>query len=161
MSDILCIYYSRSGHTREAMAEIARALDAELVEIRDGVDRSGARGYLFSGMEAMRRSTRPLEPCPTARNLEDYRLVILGSPVWAGRCCSPVRSYLKRRGLELSRVAYVLTRQSSRRYEEVYEQMDQYTAAPHVLALSLRPGDAGYEFWLDKFVQEVRRYLEG
>ena len=35
MSDILCIYYSRTGTTKKAMEEIASALDAELVELRD------------------------------------------------------------------------------------------------------------------------------
>ena len=49
MRDILCMYYSRTGATRQAMTEIAQALDAELVELTDGVDRSGARGYLRSG----------------------------------------------------------------------------------------------------------------
>lgn len=43
MRDILCMYYSRTGATRQAMTEIAQALDAELVELTDGVDRSGAR----------------------------------------------------------------------------------------------------------------------
>ena len=73
---------------------------------------------------------------------------------------SPVRALLKRRGLELERVAYVLTRKSSRKYEEIYEQMDQYTARPHLLEVSLRPGAVGYEFWRDKLVGEVRRYLD-
>lgn len=77
-----------------------------------------------------------------------------------GRCASPVRGFLKRRGLELERVAYVLTRKSSRKYEDVYHQMDQYTARPHLLEVSLRPGSVGYEFWRDKLVGEVRRYLD-
>ena len=124
MRDILCMYYSRTGATRQAMTEIAQALDAELVELTDGVDRQGARGYLRSGMDAMRRATLPLAPYETERPLSEYRLVILGTPVWAGRCASPVRALLKRRGLELERVAYVLTRKSSRKYEEIYEQMD-------------------------------------
>ena len=161
MSDVLCLYYSRSGQTKAAMWEIAGALDGELVEINDGVDRSGFRGYVRAGMEAMRRSTRPLQPIQTARPLEEYRLVIVGTPVWAGRCSSPVRGFLKRRGLEMERVAYVLTRQSSRRYEEIYQQMDRYTAKEHLFGVSLRPDDTGYEFWRDMFVQEARRYLEG
>ena len=143
MRDILCMYYSRTGATRQAMTEIAQALDAELVELTDGVDRQGARGYLRSGMDAMRRATLPLAPYETERPLSEYRLVILGTPVWAGRCASPVRALLKRRGLELERVAYVLTRKSSRKYEEIYEQMDQYTARPHLLEVSLRPGAVG------------------
>ena len=36
MSDILCIYYSRTGNTRRAVKEIAEALDAEIVAITDG-----------------------------------------------------------------------------------------------------------------------------
>ncbi len=38
MSDILCIYYSRTGNTKKAMEEIAAALDAELAELRDNED---------------------------------------------------------------------------------------------------------------------------
>ena len=53
MSDILCIYYSRTGHTRRAVKEIAEALDAEIVAITDGRDRSGWKGYLRSGMDAL------------------------------------------------------------------------------------------------------------
>ena len=30
MSDVLCIYYSRTGHTKKAMEEVAAALGAEL-----------------------------------------------------------------------------------------------------------------------------------
>ena len=37
MSDILCIYYSRTGNTKKAMEEIAAALDAETLELTDGV----------------------------------------------------------------------------------------------------------------------------
>ncbi len=160
MSDILCLYYSRTGRTEEAMKEIAEALEAEIVEITDDVDRSGVRGFLRAGMETMRTSTHPLEHFETEKNLEDYRLVILGTPVWAGRCASPIRALLKRRGLEMERVAYVLTRASERKYEEVYEQMDRYTAKPHVLAVSLRPDAVGYAFWKDGFIQDVKRWLE-
>ena len=160
MSDVLCLYFSRTGNTKKAMEEIAQALNAELAEVTDGVDRSGWRGYLRSGMDAMRRSTRPIQPVKTEKNLEDYRLVVLGTPVWAGRCSSVMRAFLKRRGLEIKNVAYVITRGSEKRYEEIYEQMDQYTAAPHVAAHSLRVGKVGYEFWRDKFIQEAQQFLD-
>ena len=156
MSDILCIYYSRTGNTRRAVKEIAEALDAEIVAITDGRDRSGWKGYLRSGMDAMKLSTKPLNPFETARPLEEYKLVIVGSPVWAGR----IRSLLKRRGLELHRVAYVVTRSTEQRSEEVYDQMDLYTAEKRLFAVSLRPGSEGYEFWRNDFVQNVQRWLE-
>lgn len=160
MSDILCIYYSRSGNTRRAMREIAVEIGAEIVSITDGELREGAIGYLKAGMQAMRKSTRPLEPFTTEKKLTDYKLVIIGTPVWAGRCACPIRSLLKRRGLELERVGYVLTRSSSHRYETIFQQMDLYTKKPHVVGVSLLPGDVSYKFWRDKFVQDVKRYLE-
>ena len=159
MKDVLCIYYSRTGKTKQAMEEVALALDAELVEITDGQDRTGFKGFMLSGMEAMRRSTRPLQPFTTERNLEDYRLVVLGTPVWAGRCSSVIRALLKRRGLEMKRVAYLLTRDSDKRYEEIYDQMDQYVAKSRIAGVSLRVGDVGYNYWRDGFVREVQSYL--
>ena len=160
MSDILCIYYSRTGHTRRAIKEIAEALDAEVTAITDDTDRSGWRGYIRCGMGAMKTSTKPLQPFRTEKPLEEYKLVIVGSPVWAGRCASPVRALLKRRGLEMENVAYVVTRSTNRRSEEVYDQMDMYTGGSHCLAVSLRPGSEGYEFWRNDFIQNVRRWLE-
>ena len=110
-------------------------------------------------MDAMRTSTRPLKPFETERPLDRYKLIIVGSPVWGGRMAAPVRALLKRRGLEMKNVAYVVTRSTTQRSEEVYEQMDRYTAAPHVAAVSLWPGSEGYEFWRGDFVQNVRRLL--
>lgn len=159
MHDILCIYFSRSGNTRAAAEQIAAALDAELAEITDAQDRSGLKGYFRSGLDAMRRTVQPIDPLQTERPLTDYRLVILASPVWAGRCASPVRALLKKRGGELPRVGYVLTRAGSRKYEEIYGQMDRYLPAEHQLAVSLRPGSEGYDFWLGDFVQNVQRLL--
>lgn len=159
MKDVLCIYYSRTGKTKQAMEEVAQALNAELVEITDGQDRTGFKGFMLSGMEAMRKSTRPLQPFTTERPLEDYRLVVIGTPVWAGRCSSVVRALLKRRGLEMRRVAYLLTRDSDKRYEEIYDQMDQYVSRPRIAAGSVRVGDVGYTYWRDWFVREIKSYL--
>ena len=160
MSDILCIYYSRTGSTRAAMTEIANTLNAELVELKDGVNRSGFGGWLRCGMDAMRRTCPQVEEPDTKRPLADYRLVIIGSPVWAGRCASPVRALLKRRGLEMKNVAYLVTRSTSQRSEEVYDQMDMYVKDAHRMAVSLRPGSEGYEFWRNDFVQNVRRWMD-
>ena len=86
--------------------------------------------------------------------------MIVASPVWAGRMASPIRALLKRRGLEMHRVAYVLTRGSDRRSPEVYDQMDLYTAEKRLFAVSLRPGSEGYDFWRTDFIQNVQRWLE-
>lgn len=161
MSDILCIGYSRSGKTGAALKEIGEALDAEVVLITDGIQRGGWRGFLRSGLDAMKKTGAPLLPFHTKKSLSSYRLVIVGTPIWAGRCCSIVRTFLRENGKRLSDVAYVLTRGGEEKYEEVYDQMDRYLPKPHVLAVSLRSGSVGYHFWQEEFLRQIRGYLTG
>lgn len=159
MSDVLCIYYSRTGHTKQAMEEVARELDAEVVELRDGLDRSGWGGWLRCGLDAMRRDCRPVRKFETKRPLQDYRLVIVGTPVWAGRCSSVVRSFLKEHGKKLTNAAYIIMRGSGDKNEEVFDQMDLYVPCGHCAAVSLRSGSVGYAFWEEEFLRQVREVL--
>lgn len=160
MSDILCIYYSRSGRTRQVMEEIAQELEAELVELRDDVDRSGVRGLLRCGLDAMRRTPQAVHPVETSRKLSEYRLVILGTPTWAGRCSSVMRSFLKRNGRQLRHTAYVVTRSTEEKPDHIFDQMDQYVPGSRVAEVSLRNGSVGYAFWREEFLRRVREFLE-
>ena len=159
MADVLCMYYSRTGNTKQTMQEIAETLNAELVEIQDGVDRSGWSGWLRSGLDAVRRTTRRTKTLKTERKLSAYRLVIIGTPVWAGRCSSVARGFLTEYGKELQNAAYVLLRGSEDRNEEIFEQMDMYTPCGHVAAVSLRRGSVGYAFWSEEFMRQVQEFL--
>lgn len=156
MSNVLCIYYSRTGSTEKLMGEIARELECELVKLEDGVDRAGLGGWLRSGMQAMARHIPPVQKPETKLPLEEYDLVVIGTPVWAGRCSVPVRSFLREYGEGLGQVAYVITRGSDVRYEEVFEQMDFYVKNPHISAVTIRPNTVGSTFWRDEFLSGLR-----
>ena len=160
MRDVLCVYYSRSGNTKKVMKSIAAELNAELVQLTDGVERGGLRGWFRCGLDAVKRDCPAARPIETERRLENYRLVIIGTPVWAGRCSSVVRSFLKQHGKELNRVAYVLTRGSEHKSEDIYLQMDLYTAKPHRAATSLRVGHVGHTFWQEEFLRQIREILD-
>ena len=71
MRDVLCVYYSRSGNTKKVMKAIAAELDAELVAISDGVERGGLRGWLRSGLDAVKRDCPAALPAETERKLEE------------------------------------------------------------------------------------------
>lgn len=156
MSYMLCLYYSRTGSTEKLMREIAQELHCEMVKLEDGENRAGLRGWLHSGMQAMARRLPKVKPFKTALPLGVYDLVIIGSPVWAGRCSSPVRSFLSQYGEELRRVAYVITRSSEVRYEDVFDQMDLYVHAPRISGVSIRPDSVGADFWRNEFLTSVR-----
>lgn len=157
--DVLCIYYSRTGKTKAVMEQLAQALEAEAVPLGDAVERQGPLGWLRCALDAVSRSVPAVAPVECRRALEEYRLVIVGTPVWAGRCSSVVRSFLKTYGHRLERVAYVLTRDAQGRHEEIYTQMDLYTARPHRCAVSLRVGDVSQDFWQADFLRQVREVL--
>lgn len=158
-NNVLCVYYSRTGNTKRVMEEIARALDAEVAELTDGVDRSGVGGWLRSGLDAVRRSS-PKVKFKARWPVSDYRLVIVGTPVWAGRCSAPARGFLKQNGRDLRNAAYVITRGSEDKNEEVFQQMDLYAPCGHRAAVSLRPGDVGCEFWQEEFVRQTQEFLK-
>ena len=156
MSKILCVYYSRTGKTETLMQDIAKELGCEAVKLEDGINRSGLAGWLYSGMQAMSRKVSPVNKPETALPLSEYDLVILGTPVWAGRCSAPMRSFLLQFGEELKRVAYVITRASENRYEQVFDQMDLYVPKPRERAVSIQRGTVGSSFWRDEFLAGLR-----
>ena len=55
-NNVLCVYYSRTGNTRTAMEEIAKALGAELAELQDNTDRSGWEIGRASGRDRVFRA---------------------------------------------------------------------------------------------------------
>ena len=156
----LCLYYSRTGTTEKLIREIAQELGCEMVRLEDGVDRAGLKGWLRSGMQAMSRRLPPVRKPKTALPLSVYDLVIIGTPVWAGRCSAPVRSFLMEYGEELRRVAYVITRGGEEHYEAVFDQMDLYTPYERRAAVSLRSGSVGYAFWQEEFLRQTREFLQ-
>jgi flavodoxin len=89
---IIVVIYSLTGHTRRVGAEIAQRLHCPLVEISDQRPRKGVLGFVRSALEALFSRTPAIREID--RNLADFDAVVVGTPVWAGHLCSPVRSFL-------------------------------------------------------------------
>lgn len=160
MANVLCVYYSRTGRTETLMQEIAGKLNCEIVKLDDGVKRSGFGGWMLSGLHAVSQKIPEVKKPETKKALKKYDLVIIGTPVWAGRCSAPVRSFLQQFGKDLCKVAYVITRSSNVRYEEVFVQMDEYVCPHHVCAVSIQPDTIGSDFWCNEFLNEIERFSE-
>ena len=104
----LVIWYSRTGNTAAVADEIVRMTGWDHDEI---VDRRGPRhglvGYLRSLVEARLGLSVPLEP--PGKDPSAYDLVVIGTPIWAGRTSSPVATYLRMHAAALRRVAFFVT----------------------------------------------------
>lgn len=88
----------------EALGE---ALSCPVEKVRDDVKRSGLLGWLRSGRQAMKGETTELKPLQ--RDLGDFDLVAVGTPVWAGTMSTPVRSFLEAQRDDLPDVAFFCT----------------------------------------------------
>ncbi|MCK4601626.1 MAG: NAD(P)H-dependent oxidoreductase [Phycisphaerae bacterium] len=96
MSEILVVYYSRTGKTRMVAERLAALLGADIEEIREQKDRSGALHFLGACKDTL--LNRPAR-LASEHSVEGRSTVVIGMPVWAGRVPPPVRAYLDSVGL--------------------------------------------------------------
>jgi menaquinone-dependent protoporphyrinogen IX oxidase len=108
---ILVTYYSRTGTTKKVAEALSQRLGAEIEEIKDTQDRSGVKGYLISGRDAMKKRLTTLQPVKF--NPADFEQVIIGTPIWAWNLSAPVRTYLEEQKNHLKSVALFCTMGSS------------------------------------------------
>jgi flavodoxin len=103
----LVVFYSRTGTTRKVGEMIAEKIGAEIEEIKDTVDRSGVKGYLVSGRDAMKKRITKLEP--PQHDLSDYDLVVIGTPIWGWSMSVPVRTFVTEQKDKFKKVAFFCT----------------------------------------------------
>lgn len=133
------VYYSRTGNTAEAASKLASLLEADIIRIEDLENRNGVIGFLRSAYEAVAGKNAAI--AETDVDLSVYDLVVLCTPVWAGKMSSPARAFLSMYGKSLRSVAYLLTRADPKNdYLKICNTMDALTGKKHIAALSLKGG---------------------
>jgi hypothetical protein len=103
----LVVYYSLTGNTREVAARAARDLGADIAEVRSPRYESGAFRLLRAALDGWRGRLPPIEV--SGGRPEDYDLVLVMGPVWAGHAATPIRAYLAQSRGKLRRAAFLLT----------------------------------------------------
>jgi flavodoxin len=105
----LVVYYSLEGNTKALAEEVAKELEAELLELKPLKDVSpkGVMKYIWGGRQAMTKALPEL--ASFAKNPQDYEVIVIGTPVWAWTFSPAVRSFLKKAALNGKKVAYFAT----------------------------------------------------
>ena len=140
MARILVVYYSRSGNTAKVARGITGICGADCEEIRDSAVRSGLVGWFLSGREAWLGRAAPIEP-PSC-DPQEYDLVVVGSPLWAGRLSSPVRSYLQGQRGRIPQVAAFITRGGTNP-RKAFEEIERLAGKAPVATLTLTERELG------------------
>lgn len=138
MSRKLIICYSRSGATRRLATELAKELGADMVAIHERRPRTGIFGFLRSLRDASRGTLPTIEPLYV--DPSHYDLVLLGTPVWAGRAACPMRRFLCDAAHTLPATAYFCT-YGGRGYETAFRDMCDLDGKPPVATLAVQRSD--------------------
>jgi flavodoxin len=88
----LVVYYSLTGRTEKVAEEIVSKLKSDVEKIIDKKKRKGLFGFLLAGRDAFRERLTEIEK--PLKDPSRYDLVILGTPVWAGKMTPALRTYL-------------------------------------------------------------------
>jgi len=155
MSDILVVYYSRTGKTRFVAEKLAGLLGADLAEIRESKDRRGALGFVSAGKDTVLKRDVALEAAPDPG---PYRVVLLGMPVWAFQPPAPVRAYLAGADLTDKTVCAFCTSDGSSG-KGVFKALNK--TLPRPLAETFhwvkpRPDDAEFDRALAEWAAEIK-----
>ena len=106
----LIVYYSFSGDCRSIVASLTANIDAEVLEIQpaeEGLDYAANNYAIGSSLIAAIRE-RPNDansyPAikPVNRNVADYEIVIIVTPLWWSNMAAPMQSYLFQEGSKMA-----------------------------------------------------------
>ena len=88
----LIVYYSRTNVTREIANRLQKELKCDIEEITDGGKYKGKLGFMKGGMNATMGRTSDIDPI--SKDLSEYDLVIVGTPVWSSNMATPIFTFL-------------------------------------------------------------------
>jgi flavodoxin len=153
----IIVYFSRSGYTRRVAEQIARRLNADLIPIAEISSRIGWIGYVKSLIEVTGR-LKPNIKVPSF-DPSQHRLVVIGTPIWAWRLSSPVRTFINRCQWTSCKVAFFCTMGGSGA-EGVFEEMKLRVGGKPVATMALKDADIDanhIDKQLDEFCQTLQR----
>lgn len=90
------VFYSLSGNTKAAAKEIAEGISADLIELKlvKPFPTEKSKQLALGGMQAMFGMKPAIQEL--SKNIKEYDVLILGTPIWAGTIAAPVHSFLNK-----------------------------------------------------------------
>lgn len=151
----LLVYYSRTGITKGIAEEISKSIDCDVEEIVDKEKRTGIIGYIKSGYETARNKLPDIEA--PKYDLSKYDLLIIGTPVWAGKMSVPVKAYLEQNMDKIPNLACFCTCGGSG-IDGTLTGIAEYVKISPLASFGLKSADiksGSYSSVIEKFVNDI------
>lgn len=156
----LVVYFSLTGSTEFVAKIISEQLNADLCEVVDKKHKNGKLIYLKGGAAAFREKLTKIE---VNKSIENYELIIIGSPIWAGKITPAIRTFLSQNDFTQKKGAFFVTIGGDKP-EKSIENMRRTTGFSSVvkeLAVSNTIEDKKEaEKMVIDWCQEIKRILE-
>ncbi|MHA1727358.1 MAG: flavodoxin family protein [Promethearchaeota archaeon] len=158
-SNILVVYFSRSGITKKVALAILKGLNCDIDEITEEKKRNGFLGFMKSGFQAF------FKKCPQinepGKDPSLYDRVIIGGPTWAGNMSSPVRTYLNENSEKFKKVAFFCSRGGTK-VKKLFNGMKEICGKDPIAELivnqkEVKEKDDGYGEKIEKFIKEINQ----
>jgi len=158
MKTMIVYYYSRTGRTAKIANQIGMEISVDLQEIRDYKNRSGIFGFIASGNEAHLKKVIKIKELD--KNPDNYDIAIIGTPIWANKVSTPVRSFLSEYHSRLRDVAFYCTSLGSDP-KPVFAEMEKILNKKPITVMNITARDIKNQYHLemvDNFVQEIKKH---
>ena len=101
----LIIYYSFEGNTKLIAENIAKTINADVLEIKPEkeIKTKGFMKFFWGGKQAMMNEKPAL--LPLNKNPENYDIIFIGTPVWAWGPAPPLKTFFDKHNFENKRIA--------------------------------------------------------
>lgn len=133
MIKALIVYYSRTGTTRKAAERISKLLGCDVEEIQDVTNRSGKLAFIKAGRDALRKRLTTLDKVKNDPGI--YDVVIIGTPVWANKMSTPIRTYISQYKGSFKKVAFFCTQEGTD--ESLFNDMESLCEKKPIATLNL------------------------
>ena len=104
--ETLVVYYSRTGNTKFVAEKIAEHIGAKTCEVIDKKSRKGRFAFIKGGYESIRKKLTEIE---VPKKIENYDLVIIGTPVWADGITPAIRTFIVKNDFSNKKIACFVT----------------------------------------------------
>ena len=107
MGKTLILYYSRTGNTKMCCEALQKELGADLIEIKDLINRDGGWGFFTGALGSMfnvHTNIDPLNP-----DLSPYKNIIIASPIWTGTLSTAIRTLIDKNRFDNKQVVMFTT----------------------------------------------------
>lgn len=152
----IVLYYSRTKKTATVAKTIADEISADVVEVVDLKDRFGILNYMRAVVDAVRENKTSIEPSKI--DLDEYGLIYIGTPVWAGKPAPAIITLIDRcdfRGKDVILFATMGTSGGERTIERMREKIEA-RGGRMIRFFSIRTGGKKRE----DIIGEVKKIVE-